>query len=92
MMKLQIGDHKITSDGTCVTLSIAGVFGPKSKNPGAARERVIGHYANLEQAIVRVLEEKIGAVGAVDAQELAQEIRAAKLEIVAAVRVWGCEK
>jgi len=85
-MKLQIGEHKITSDGTCVTITKAGVFGEKSKKAGEAYEKIIGHYPNLEQALMRVLEEKIAEVGAVDAQELAQEIRAAKLEIIAAVR------
>ena len=91
-MNISIDKYKITSDGMCVTLWVKKTTGENSKEPGVEIERAIGYFPNLENCLMRVLEEKIAEVGAVDAQELAQEIRAAKLEIVAAVRVWGCEK
>jgi len=50
---------------------------------------VIGYYPDIEQALMRLLEERIGESDSVDAKELIQEIWAAKLEIVAAVKVCG---
>jgi len=88
-MKLQIGEHKITSDGTCVTLTKSGVFGEKSKKAGEAYEKIIGHYPNLEQALMRLLEEKVAGGQGETVADMINGIRAAKNEIVCAVR--GCD-
>jgi len=86
-MKLQIGNYKITSDGTCTTLSETKKHGEKSKKQGVEFEDIIGHYPNIEQCLSRLLEEKMADMHEkADALMLFHEIRAAKKEIIEAVR------
>jgi len=61
------------------------IYGPDAKNPGESYDVIIGHYPNLEQALIRLLEEKMASFQGMLISDLINEIRAVKAEIVHAV-------
>ena len=83
-MKIEIDGYKIASDGMCITLYRLGVFGDKSKQAGTESESIIGHYPNLEQALCRLLEEKISDSTASDVRGLRNDIFEAQKTILVA--------
>ena len=84
-MKLAIGDYQVTSDGSCVTLSQKRTYGPKSKKAGQEHFKEIGYYANLNDALARLINEKIAEGDVVDCAELMLSIDEAKKEILDAL-------
>ena len=93
-MKLVIGGYEVESDGACVTLSHIRVWKPGSKDAGQEYRIPIGYYPNFEQALHRLLQEKISEGDRINADEMLLRIGAAKSEIIAAIagakELWGC--
>lgn len=84
-MELVISDYKIESDGSCVTLYKKRAFGPKSKKAGQYRFDVLGYYANLGDALSRLMEERIADGLKLNVAALGLRIDAAKQEILDAL-------
>lgn len=84
-MKLTIGNYQVISDGSCVTLSQKRTYGPKSKKAGQEYFKEIGYYANLFDALARLINEQIAEADVVDCAELMLSIDEAKEKILDAL-------
>jgi hypothetical protein len=103
---LAFGDFEVEWDGTCWTIFLCAVTsewkgrGRKPKEIGREYRRPIAYYAQLSPALVRLLDEKIGAAGAKGAGAVIETIAQAKREILDEVSasqgsdidtICGCE-
>lgn len=103
---LRLGDFEVEWDGTCWTIFLCAVTsewkgrGRKPKEIGRKYRRPIAYYAQLGPALVRVMDEKLGAAGVADARAVIEAVAQAKREILDAVNasrgsdidtLCGCE-
>jgi hypothetical protein len=77
-------DYRLTSDPHCVTIFKVGAHGEKSKTPGAEKLTAIGHYSDFADAAVGVLKHCVKCSEAGSIAQLAEDMKKAKAEILAA--------
>ena len=69
-MKLKIDEYVIESDGMCITLKIPKPFTAGGKN----KDKIIGHYPNMTQGLLRLLEEHVSDSAVTEAKALVKVV------------------
>ena len=65
-MKLKIDKYTLETDGMCITLKIPKPLTANGKN----KDKIIGHYPNMTQGLLRLLEEHISDSAVTEAKAL----------------------
>lgn len=77
-------DYRLTSDPHCVTIFKVGAHGEESKTPGAEKLTAIGHYSDFADAAAGLLAHRVKCSEAGSIAQLAEDMKKAKAEILAA--------